>query len=40
VLDKAKDKSNLVWNDAKEAVHDGWNRVEKAIPGDADGDGR
>jgi len=38
--DKAKANSSLGWNDAKHAVRDGWHRVEKAIPGDADGDGR
>ena len=38
--DKAKGGSRLVWRDAKDAVRDGWNRVERAIPGDADGDGR
>lgn len=38
--DKAKDKSNLAWNDARNAVRDGWHRVERALPGDADGDGR
>jgi hypothetical protein len=36
----AKANSNLTWDDAKHAVRDGWHRVEKAIPGDADGDGR
>jgi phage tail tape-measure protein len=38
--DTAKAKSNLAWNDAKHAVRDGWHRVERALPGDADGDGR
>jgi phage tail tape-measure protein len=38
--DTAKVKSNLAWNDAKHAVRDGWHRVERALPGDADGDGR
>lgn len=38
--DKAKNHSNLGWNDAKHAVRDGWHRVERAMPGDADGDGR
>ena len=38
--DKTKANSNLAWNDAKHAVRDGWHRVERAIPGDADGDGR
>jgi len=38
--EKTRANSNLAWNDAKYAVRDGWNRVEKAIPGDSDGDGR
>ncbi len=38
--EKAKVNSRLGWSEAKDAVRDGWHRVEKAIPGDADGDGR
>jgi hypothetical protein len=38
--DRAKDKSRLAWSDAKDAVRDGWHRVERALPGDADRDGR
>lgn len=38
--DKAKAKSGLAWADAKDATRDAWHRVEKALPGDADGDGR
>jgi hypothetical protein len=38
--DNAKSNSRLAWNDAKDAVRDGWHRVERALPGDADGDGR
>jgi hypothetical protein len=38
--DKVKANSRLGWSEAKDAVRDGWHRVEKAIPGDADGDGR
>ena len=38
--DKAKGTSRLAWSDAKEAVRDGWHRVERALPGDADNDGR
>jgi hypothetical protein len=30
----------MMWNDAKHAVRDGWHRVEEALPGDADRDGR
>ena len=37
---KARATSKLGWSDAKEAVRDGWHRVERAMPGDADGDGR
>jgi hypothetical protein len=37
---KAKTNSRLAWSEAKEAVRDGWHRVERALPGDADGDGR
>ena len=38
--EKAKKQSRLAWAEAKEAVRDGWHRVERALPGDADGDGR
>jgi hypothetical protein len=38
--DKAKGESHLAWNQAKNATRDAWHRVERAIPGDADGDGR
>lgn len=38
--DSARTNSRLAWSEAKEAVRDGWHRVERAIPGDADGDGR
>lgn len=37
---KAKHNSQLAWTDAKEAVRDGWHHIERALPGDADGDGR
>ena len=36
----AKGKSRLEWENAKNAVQAGWHRVERALPGDADGDGR
>jgi uncharacterized protein YcfJ len=43
-LQRAYEKSNgdatLTWDKAKHATRDAWNRVEKALPGDADGDGR
>lgn len=38
--DKSKGNSTLNWDKAKNASRDAWNRVEKALPGDADGDGR
>lgn len=36
----AKGESRLAWNKAKNATRDAWHRVERALPGDADGDGR
>jgi hypothetical protein len=36
----ARGKSRLSWDRAKTAVRDAWDRVERALPGDADGDGR
>jgi hypothetical protein len=38
--DRAKGKSQLAWRDAKSATRDAWHRVERALPGDADRDGR
>jgi hypothetical protein len=35
-----KGNSRLAWEEAKHAVRAGWHRVEAALPGDADGDGR
>ena len=35
-----KGNSRLAWDDAKNATRAAWHRVERAIPGDADGDGR
>lgn len=32
--------SGLSWDRAKGAVRDAWHRVERAVPGDADNDGR
>jgi uncharacterized protein YcfJ len=37
---QAKGESRLAWNEAKGAVRDGWHYVERAMPGDADRDGR
>lgn len=38
--DSAKGRSRLTWADAKAAVRDAWHRAERAMPGDADRDGR
>lgn len=38
--DKAKGESRLAWQDARHAVRDAWHKVERKLPGDADGDGR
>jgi uncharacterized protein YcfJ len=38
--EKSRVTSGLTWEKAKRATRDAWNRVEKALPGDADGDGR
>ena len=32
--------AGMGWERAKQAVRDGWNRIEERIPGDADRDGR
>ena len=37
---EAKADSRLAWSEAKGAVRDGWHHIERAMPGDADGDGR
>ena len=38
--DSAKGESKLAWGQAKKATRDAWHRVERALPGDADDDGR
>lgn len=38
--EKAKGKSRLNWEEAKSASRAAWDRVERAMPGDADRDGR
>ncbi len=38
--DNARASSSLSWNEAKHAAKDAWHNVERALPGDADGDGR
>lgn len=35
-----KGNSRLGWDRAKHATKDAWHKVERALPGDADGDGR
>ncbi len=38
--EKSKGNSNVTWDRAKNATRDAWHKVERALPGDADGDGR
>lgn len=38
--DRNRGSSSMAWNRAKHATRDAWHRVERAIPGDADKDGR
>ncbi|QYR52886.1 glycine zipper domain-containing protein [Lysobacter soyae] len=38
--DATKANSRLAWAEARGAVRDGWHYIERAMPGDADGDGR
>lgn len=38
--DQSRAESRLAWNEAKGAVRDGWHYIERAMPGDADRDGR
>ncbi len=38
--EKGKGNSRLAWSDAKHASKAAWHKVERALPGDADGDGR
>lgn len=38
--DTTRAGSRLAWGDAREAVRDGWHYIERAMPGDADRDGR
>lgn len=37
---QGRGNSRLEWEDAREATRAAWHRVERALPGDADGDGR
>jgi hypothetical protein len=38
--DESRAESRLAWTEAKGAVRDGWHYIERAMPGDADRDGR
>ncbi|MCD9031126.1 hypothetical protein LDO32_05195 [Luteimonas sp. Y-2-2-4F] len=38
--ERERGDSRLSWEQAKHAVRDAWHRVERALPGDADRDGR
>ena len=38
--DATRANSRLAWTEAREAVRDGWHHIERALPGDADRDGR
>ena len=38
--DTTKANSRLAWSEARGAVKDGWHHIERAMPGDADRDGR
>ena len=38
--ERTKGASRLTWEQAKSATRAGWHRVERALPGDFDGDGR
>ena len=38
--DTMRGKSRMAWEEAKAAVRAAWDRVERAMPGDADRDGR
>lgn len=38
--EKTKGNSRLAWEKAKHAARAAWDRVERAMPGDADRDGR
>lgn len=38
--ERARGNTGLAWDKAKHATRDAWHRVERALPGDADRDGR
>jgi outer membrane protein with glycine zipper len=37
---KSKGSAKLGWDKAKHATRDAWDRIERALPGDSDGDGK
>ena len=37
---RIRGRSRFAWDDAKQAARAAWDRVERAMPGDADQDGR
>ncbi len=39
-FERMKGKSRFAWEDAKQAARAAWDRVERALPGDVDEDGR
>ncbi|WP_056306689.1 hypothetical protein [Lysobacter sp. Root667] len=38
--DETRSASRLPWDEARHAVREGWHYIERAMPGDADKDGR
>ncbi len=38
--ERTKGESRLTWEKARHATRAAWHRLERAMPGDADGDGR
>lgn len=38
--DSTRGTSRLGWNEARDAVRDGWHHIERTMPGDFDRDGR
>jgi hypothetical protein len=38
--EKTTDAARLGWGKAKDPIRDAWHRIERALPGDADRDGR
>lgn len=38
--ERGRGSSRLGWDEARDATRAAWHRVERALPGDADGDGR